>query len=98
MIVYKYPLPLETEACIEMPSGAQVLSVQAQRGRPMVWALVDVEAPPATHWFHVCGTGIPVAFSASNPRFLGTFQLEDGFVMVHVWYSGETHTKSAAKP
>ncbi len=101
MIVYKYPLPIEAEGFIEMPAGAKILSVQAQRGIPMVWALVDPTTKAlAKHWFFVFGTGTPIDFDLGDASFLGTFQLEDGLVMVHVWDNGETvtHAKSVDRP
>jgi Na+-transporting NADH:ubiquinone oxidoreductase subunit NqrF len=39
MKIYKYPIDINSDA-ISMPGGAKILSVQAQDGKPMVWAAV----------------------------------------------------------
>ena len=37
--VYKYPLQLNDEVALDLPEGAEVLSVQEQRGGVCLWAL-----------------------------------------------------------
>ncbi|MRM93757.1 hypothetical protein D1Z98_01870 [Riemerella anatipestifer] len=42
-VIYKYNLQVEGTQIISMPKGAEVLSVQAQHGKPCLWALVSPE-------------------------------------------------------
>lgn len=44
MRIWKYELKLDDCQEIEMPVASQLLTVQAQHGKPMLWALVD-DAP-----------------------------------------------------
>jgi hypothetical protein len=71
--VWKFPVtpgPFE----VEMPKGAQVLSVQVQGGEPFMWALVDDQAPKEKRSFNTVGTGHD-SDEIQNWRFVGTFQL-----------------------
>lgn len=52
-IIYKYDL-VHT---IEMPKGAQILSIQMQGNQPTLWALADLSAPMEDRRFEIVGTG-----------------------------------------
>ena len=65
------------EGSIRMPVGANILSVQSQGGRGMIWALVDPNAEDEPRWFAVVGTGEP--FDETNMTYIGTYQ-ESPFV------------------
>lgn len=52
-IIYKYDLA----HTIEMPKGAQILSIQMQGNQPTIWALVDLSAPMEDRRFETVGTG-----------------------------------------
>ena len=41
MKIWKFGLPPAPRATIEMPAGAQILSVAEQKGVVVLWALVD---------------------------------------------------------
>ncbi len=85
--VWKFPLRDDPEAILRMPKGAQVLSVQVQEGRPMVWALVDPQEKSVRRKFWIVGTGWNV-----NPdglgSFVGTIQLA-GDLVFHIFDGGE---------
>lgn len=68
---------------IEMPRGAQILCVQAQRDSPQLWALVDPNAPKVTRVFRTYGTGWD--FDATGLSYVGTFQLGGGSLVFHVF-------------
>lgn len=85
--VFKFPLGVDGVG-IPMPTGAKILSVQVQRGQPCVWVLCNPEAKPATRKLRVYGTGHELP---DNPgTFVGTFQLEDGQLVFHVFDEGHT--------
>lgn len=74
--VWKYPLSA-VETMIDMPAGAQPLSVGIQPGvdgRPVVvlWALVDPDATKTARWFQVVGTGNVELADDQPHRFVGT--------------------------
>jgi len=90
MRIYKYPIEPNDLIAIEMPKGARVLSVQAQRGVPCIWALVDPDAETAIRCFRIYGTGHPV----SKPvlPYVGTFQSHGGDLVFHLFDAGEPPT------
>jgi len=92
MTIWKYVLKPTCE--LEMPKGAQILSVQtqqqmnvgsgAQSEEVCLWALVDPAQPKETRRFSVFGTGHTVLTDVGM-RFLGTVQLELGRLVFHVF-------------
>lgn len=67
-----------------MPAGAQILSVQAQRGLPKLWALVDEQAEEKVpRDILTVGTGHPI-LELLGP-FIGTYQMEGGALVWHVF-------------
>lgn len=81
--IYKYPLTVADRQEIRMPDGAQILCVQVQRGMPCVWALVDPAAPQARKAIYIYGTGH--AIPADPGRYIGTFQVQGGDLVFHVF-------------
>jgi hypothetical protein len=83
--IWKFPLPIEDRVEISMPSGAEILCVQTQRGYPQVWAICDTEAPTEKRLFYVRGTGQEVGV-AEFASYLGTFQMME--LVFHVFGGG----------
>jgi len=85
--VYKYPLEVVNAQIIMLPVGAEVLCVQVQHERPCIWACV--EGSPATpleaRTFFTHGTGHPMNAAAGG--YVGTYQLEEGALVFHVFES-----------
>ncbi len=81
MAVYKYLLSLN--GIVQMPEGAQVLCVQAQREQPCIWALVNPDAPKVERHFRIVGTGY--LFNEPSYTYVGTFQLSGGSLVFHVF-------------
>lgn len=80
--VFKYPLPVQDAFTLSLPVGAQLLSVQVQRGEPMLWALVDDRAGLEARHFMIRGTGHDADAVGS---YVGTFQLADGAFIGHLF-------------
>ncbi len=56
--IYKYQLKTTPEhQTLELPSYAQIITVQAQAKTICFWAIVDVKAEKVTRHFHVLATG-----------------------------------------
>lgn len=81
--VHKYTLPIEDWCTIQMPCDAEVLCVQVQHGVPRIWARVSPNAPMQPRHFRVAGTGHDLGSNVG--RYIGTFQLEWGQLVFHVF-------------
>ena len=84
MRIWKFPLKVEDEQELDMPSLACVLCVQVQNEIPCLWALVDDKRPTVRRIVHILGTG-HVATGAESSHYVGTFQLLSGSFVGHVF-------------
>ncbi len=82
MIVWKFPFPITDDIEFEMPTGAQVLSVQVQGTQPCIWVLCDPKAVLETRRFRLAGTGHDIDYPVS---YVGSFQLYDGQLVFHLF-------------
>lgn len=80
--IWKFEIPVAESFGVGMPSGAEILSVQVQRGFPCVWAIVDSEAPQTTRYFCIRGTGHPLG---EVGKYIGTFQVHGGELVFHLF-------------
>ena len=83
--VYKYPVPIKDYFSLELPKGAKILTVQTQRGEPQIWALVNPGNPTETRNFRFAGTGHPITESEKELNYIGTFQLQGGGFIGHIF-------------
>lgn len=65
-VVYKYSLRHR----VEMPIGAQILTIQMQDNQPMIWALVDPNAQFELRHFEAVSTGYSVG---NGLQYIGTY-------------------------
>lgn len=85
MVIWKYELQCVGEQDIEVPYGTEVLCVQAQGGKPCVWAVVDEkETRKEVRTFLTYGTGHEHAVIDAS-EYIGTFQLQGGKLVFHVF-------------
>ena len=81
-----WKFPLEPDGFMPMPQGAEVLCVQVQNETPCLWALVDPNAAEKeTRVFRIYGTGHQIHEQASLDNYIGTFQLQGGLLIFHVF-------------
>lgn len=81
--VWKYTLDEKDDITINLPLGAEILSVQEQHGEPQMWVLVDPnEVVIEQRVFRLAGTGHPIKKSV---KFIGTFQLFGGSFVGHLF-------------
>lgn len=85
LMIFKYPVPLDGVAEIQMHKGATVLTVQAQGGIPCIWAIVDPDAEMEIRRFRLFGTGHPLDIDLPQYRYIGTFQLAGGGFIGHLF-------------
>lgn len=82
MTIWKFQV--QPHEPISMPVGAKILCVQLQHGEPMMWALVDENAPKKAKQFHIFGTGFDVPQDIVL-NYVGTFQVVGGSLVFHVF-------------
>ena len=78
--IWKY----KVENVIEMPKGAEILSVQIQNGEMFnacIWAKVNSENELEKRKFVIIGTGH--SFDDTNMKYIGTYQ--DGPFVWHLF-------------
>ena len=86
MTIWKYEFETKGLVNIEMPIGAEILTVQTQQEKPCMWALVDPEAKKKQRCFEVIGTGLPIYGGSDIKRtHIGTYQLHGGSLVFHVF-------------
>jgi hypothetical protein len=68
---------------ISLPRGSEILSLQVQRGIPNIWVLLDNGMESEKRTFCLYGTGHPV--NHIDGKYIGTFQVEYGALMFHLF-------------
>ena len=83
--IWKFILPpIDDFLEIQMPIGAQILTVQTQQGHPCIWALVEPNNSKEHRRFRLAGTGHPMEFSEAMD-YVGTFQIRQGTLVFHLF-------------
>lgn len=85
MQILKYPLNGNVVQCVAMPQGARVLSLQMQGDLPHLWALCDEAAPTEPRMFCTYGPQQHLPENIGAKHFIGTYQLLDGALVLHVF-------------
>lgn len=84
-MIYKYTMPQHENVVLDLPKGAEVLSVLNQREELVLYAKVD---PTATEvepqQFAVRGTGH--VLSGEEGAFIGTVSFMSGSLILHVFH------------
>lgn len=57
MVIWKFQLRVADMQIVEMPSGAEILSVQDQNGGLQMWAMVNPDAAKQQRTIEIVGTG-----------------------------------------
>ena len=86
--IWKYDVMINDSQKIEMPQGANLLSVQIQNGIPCIWAIVNPMNAEVERVIQMAGTGHDMSERVMG-AFLGTIQLNDGALIFHVFDNGE---------
>lgn len=82
--VYKYTLgPFVNE--MQLPIGAEILSVGVQDGAPMYWALVDLTLNVEPIMLLVLATGETWPNGYTPVRFIGRIDIDGGAYVWHVF-------------
>jgi hypothetical protein len=84
--VWKFPVPLggaSDQVHLEMPVGAEILTVALQHGAPQLWARVDPDAPREMRLFRWAGTGHRL--HERERRYIGSIQMLTGALVFHLF-------------
>jgi outer membrane lipoprotein SlyB len=85
MLIWKWTLDVTDLQTVDMPNGAQVLSVQLQYDRPQLWAMVDETASVEPRTFATYSTGHLIPAFVNYGKFVGTYQMHGGSAVFHVF-------------
>ena len=81
--IFKYELQTIPFQRIEMPKGAQILSIQNQNSNPRLWALVDTDADVEDRFIKMFSTGEEMNEGNSNLIHISTVQFWNGDLVFH---------------
>jgi hypothetical protein len=83
--IWKFQVPVTDIVSVQMPAGAEILTVQVQDGA-CVWAMVDTDAKKVTRTFRWRGTG---HVAGGVGIYVGTVQLMSGELVFHLFVDRE---------
>lgn len=83
--VWKYPLKVADVQSVALPFGSQVLTVQPQHDALCLWALVEPSQNVSVRVIRVHGTGHEIDAPMSRLRWLSTFQIHGGAIVLHAF-------------
>lgn len=86
--IFKYAIPVKDEFTLQLPERSVVLCVQVQGavgGLPHIWVECDPTRPLQPRGFRLFGTGHPISESVGEIRYVGTFQMDDGEFIGHLY-------------
>jgi hypothetical protein len=73
--IHKYGLDVVRVQTVELPAHAEILSVQVQHGRPVMWAIVEDQNSKVQRTVVMQGTGWELPHYVEKKDFIGTVQL-----------------------
>ena len=80
--IWKFAINPKTT--LEMPKGAEILTMQLQNEIPCIWALVNPENEKELRNFEIYGTGNNIHCDIGIERkYIGTFQLQSRVALVY---------------
>ncbi len=83
--IWKFQLNVRVNQKIFLPKDAKILSVQNQNEFPCIWAIVDVNNEKEEREFEIIDTGKQEIPFGKNLIFIGTFQLNYGTYVGHLF-------------
>jgi hypothetical protein len=84
--IYKYDVEVNDTFEVEMPDGAEILTVQVQHQQPVIWALVETNNKTVKRFFRLIGTGNPIEMDEQESlNHIGTFQITGGALVFHLF-------------
>jgi hypothetical protein len=88
MKIWKFRLELTDTQQLQLPKGAEILSVQVQASIICMWALCDDNANIVDRRINIYGTGHKLPENSHIGEFIATVQLAGGDLVFHVFDAG----------
>jgi len=86
--IWKFELTPNRVQSVPLPSGAQILTVQARNdSAPLMWVLADPDLPPRERYLGIYTTNTAVPDDPG--RYIGTFVIYDGSLEFHLFEMAE---------
>lgn len=86
-VIHKYVLADMREQAVDMPIGAEILTMQLQCGIPHIWALVNRDEKKfEKRLINIVMTGEDILYpNPMNRKYLGTFMKYNDKIVAHVF-------------
>ena len=81
--IWKYDVGADIFS-LEMPKGAQILTIQMQGDSPQLWAMVDPKVEHELRRFVTYGTGHPIP-NSDDLTYISTIQGYNGALVFHLF-------------
>lgn len=82
-VIWKYELKVTGKRILDLPKGAEILTLQEQYGVPCLWVLCDNSQRTEERIFQTLQTGVFIDVIIGT--HIGTFQLQNGNYVGHVF-------------
>ena len=86
--IWKYSIQISDSIIVDMPEGAEILTVQTQNNIACIWAKVDDNKVMVQRHLQMIGTGHDIT-DRKIGKYIGTFQIEGGVLVFHLFDLGE---------
>lgn len=83
--IYKYELEIDDLTPLALPIGAEILTVQTQKGAVCMWAVVDPNGETEIRYFEMFGTGHPIKNDGYDRKYIATLQVFGGDGVFHIF-------------
>ena len=87
MTIWKFELKKERTQLVKMPEKSEIMDIQMQNGKPVMWALVHPHTPEIEVKINMYGTGWITHQSTIKDEYLATCQ--DGDFVWHFFMNYE---------
>ena len=74
--IYKYELSFESRTFVRMPEKSEIMDIQIQDGKPVMWAMVDPDSREIVVRINMLYTGHGMQLEATRNEYLATIQHE----------------------
>ena len=81
MKIWKFELEKERTQLVKMPEKSEIMDIQMQKGKPVMWALVDTTTDEIEVKINMYGTGWETHENVLKDEYLATVQ--DGKLVWH---------------
>ncbi|MDD3944639.1 MAG: hypothetical protein PHS38_07995 [Bacteroidales bacterium] len=87
MKIWKIELTKERTQLVKMPEKSEIMDIQMQNGKPVMWFLTNPESKEIEVKINMYGTGWEMHENASKDEYLSTVQ--DGGLVWHFFMNYE---------